>query len=170
VEVSYRGSDWFGDFVWSNPGLFRAAYNQSITRRLAVGGELAYNHQQAASFGTMTGRYWTPKWTGTLTLAVPAIQLGFCRKLGDAMRVAVEYFFSWNHQTSAWESKTDLGWIAFFPTAQVAGSIDSQWHCHSQIAGFFGDRDDGINFQITGDIDFKKKKYGVGLGLSLTIQ
>jgi len=169
VEAQYQGSDYFTDLMWSPAGMYRAAYHQAISQRLSLGGELAYNHPQGASFGSIGGRYMTPNWATTFTLAFPALVLGFVRLIGSNCRFAVENTTQWNHQTNAFESKTDVGFSAAFPTAMVSGSIDTQWHARTVLQSSVGDFEDGLMLGLLGDLDYKKKKFGVGLNLSCQI-
>jgi len=165
VEIDYQGDDWYGQFMWNNPGMYRMTYHQALTHRLSAGGELAYNHKQAVSLGTVGIRYLGAHggiWS--LLAAIPTVQLSYFFEVNSRFEIAIEYLFS---AAQGIESKLDLGYALRFPEAEVKSHIDSQWHCHTSLTTTVHDPSTSIT--LFGDFDYKKKKFGVGIGLNIQI-
>jgi len=165
IEVDYSGNDWFGQFMWNNPGLYRATYCQSLTRRLVAGGELAYNHKQAVSMGTMGLRYFI-RGGGIVSVlaAIPTLQFSYFHEVNPRCDVAVEYLVS---AAQGLESKLDLAYCLRFQDFEFRAHMDSQYHGHASFSTQLTEM--GPMFTLFGDFDYKKKKFGIGLGLNLQV-
>ncbi|XP_069796121.1 mitochondrial import receptor subunit TOM40 homolog isoform X1 [Narcine bancroftii] len=161
VDSEYRGEDYTAMLTLGNPdillgsGIMVAHFMQSITPRLALGGELVYHRRPGEEGAVMSvaGRYtvipgmasrWcvcdiktvsihppTPcsgtgsNWIGTLTLSPAGGHATYYHKANDQLQVGVELEASLRMQ----ETSVTFGYQLDLPKANLLfkGSLDSNW-------------------------------------------
>jgi hypothetical protein len=168
-ESDYRGNDWWGGFMWANPGIYRVTYSQSVTERLAMGGELAYNHKQAASFGSIGAIYRGNRWSFASMLSFPALQLSYWQRVTPRLEVGIDYLA--NLGQHGVESKVDLAVVAHISgrstgtgSSSVATHIGSDWHVHTTVNFMAAEE---VRLSVGGDFDYAKSKYTIGAGVAI---
>ncbi|XP_068146415.1 mitochondrial import receptor subunit TOM40 homolog 2 [Drosophila tropicalis] len=170
----YRGDNYTASLTLGNPGLLSgsgvvvAQYLQSITRRLAMGTELAYQYGpnvpgRHIAILSLVGRYAAKDcvWSGTLGLN--GLHICYYRKASDQLQLGVEVETSLRMQ----ESVTTLAYQIDLPKADLIfrGSFDSNWH----VCGVLEKRLQPLPFAfaLSGRMNHVKSSFTLGCGLMI---
>lgn len=134
--TEFRGHDYTASLTVGNPniinnsGVIVAHYLQSITKNLALGGELAYQYGPSVPGGEVAivsaaARYinGTSTWSGTL--GASGIHLCYYQKASEQLQIGVEVETSFRLM----ESIATIGYQVDLPKADLVfrGMVDSNW-------------------------------------------
>lgn len=137
LTTDYKGDDFTASLTIGNPniinnsGVIVGHYLQSITDKLALGGELAYQYGPNVPGGefavvSAVARYVhkTSTWSGTL--GPGGIHLCYYQKASEQLQVGVEVETSFRMQ----ESVASIGYQVDLPKADLVfrGMVDSNWN------------------------------------------
>ncbi|XP_023162845.1 mitochondrial import receptor subunit TOM40 homolog 1 [Drosophila hydei] len=172
LSTDYRGNDFTASITLGNPSIFTNSgvvvgqYLQSVTQRMALGAEVAYQYgpnvpgRQIAIVSAL-GRYSNGDsiWSGTL--GPSGLHLCYYQKASEQLQIGVEVETSLRMQ----ESVATIAYQIDLPKADLVfrGSIDSNWH----ISGFLEKRLQPLpfSFALSGRMNHVKNNFKLGCGL-----
>ncbi|XP_004523968.1 mitochondrial import receptor subunit TOM40 homolog 1 [Ceratitis capitata] len=172
LTTDYRGEDYTASLTVGNPnifnnsGVFVGHYLQSITDRIALGAELAYQYGPNVPGGQIAvvsavGRYseGNSLWSGTL--GPGGIHLCYYQKASDQLQMGVEVETSLRMQ----ESVATFAYQVDLPKADLIyrGSLDTNWN----VCGVLEKRLQPLpfSFALSGRINHTKNQFRLGCGL-----
>lgn len=172
LTTDYRGNDFTASVTVANPNLLNGSgvlvghYLQSVTEKLALGGEIAYQYGPNVPGGEVAvvsaaGRYTngTASWSGTI--GAGGIHLCYYQKASEQLQVGVEVETSLRMQ----ESVAVIGYQVDLPKADLVfrGMIDSNWN----VSGVMEKRLQPLpfSFALSGRINHTKNQFRLGCGL-----
>ncbi|KAH8386906.1 hypothetical protein KR093_003391 [Drosophila rubida] len=174
LSTDYRGNDFTASVTLGNPSIFTNSgvivgqYLQSVTQRMALGAEVAYQYgpnvpgRQIAIVSAL-GRYSNGDsiWSGTL--GPSGMHLCYYQKASEQLQIGVEVETSLRMQ----ESVATIAYQIDLPKADLVfrGSIDSNWH----ISGVLEKRLQPLPFSFTlsGRMNHVKNNFKLGCGLMI---
>lgn len=170
LEMDYRGKDYTVNTKMINPdivnetGVWTGSYFQSITKRLALGAELAYQYhtggiEEAAI--SMGGRYKTDVATFVGSIAPSGhCQFSYGHKVNEKITLGAE--FEGNLGTR--DALASVGYQFDLRQNVVRGQIDSK----GVITGILENKlAPGLSFTISGQVNQVTGKSTFGLGFTL---
>lgn len=174
--------------IFNNSGVFVGHYLQSVTQKIALGAELAYQYGPNVPGGQIAvlaavGRYTNGDSTWSGSLGAGGLHLCFYQKASDQLQFGVEVETSLRMQ----ESVATLGYQVDLPKADVvfrgnfnvsilnekrknflhisyfAGSFDSNWN----VCGVLEKRLQPLpfSFALSGRLNHTKNQFRLGCGL-----
>eukprot|EP00803_Ostreobium_quekettii_P011569 evm.model.scf_130EXC.12 EVM.evm.TU.scf_130EXC.12 scf_130EXC:130493-135417(+) len=160
-DINFKGQDWNGLLKFGSNGFFGLNYLQSVTPRLAAGGEMFYMDEQQKSGIGLAARHVGDKHIATCQLSdTGLISLSYLHKVGEKASLAADLLYNWNVR----EATATVGYDYIFQRARVRGRIDS----NGLIGAFLEERlNPGVTFILSGEVDHWKKDYKFGFGLQL---
>ncbi|TDG39770.1 hypothetical protein AWZ03_013813 [Drosophila navojoa] len=174
LSTDYRGNDFTASITLGNPSIFTNSgvvvgqYLQSVTQRMALGAEVAYQYgpnvpgRQIAIVSAL-GRYTSGDsiWSGTL--GPSGIHLCYYQKASEQLQIGVEVETSLRMQ----ESVATIAYQIDLPKADLVfrGSFDSNWH----ISGVLEKRLQPLpfSFALSGRMNHVKNNFKLGCGLMI---
>ncbi|XP_030569370.1 mitochondrial import receptor subunit TOM40 homolog 1 [Drosophila novamexicana] len=174
LSTDYRGNDFTASITLGNPSIFTNSgvvvgqYLQSVTQRMALGAEVAYQYgpnvpgRQIAIVSAL-GRYSNGDsiWSGTL--GPSGLHLCYYQKASEQLQIGVEVETSLRMQ----ESVATIAYQIDLPKADLVfrGSIDSNWH----ISGVLEKRLQPLpfSFALSGRMNHVKNNFKLGCGLMI---
>ncbi|KAH8270715.1 hypothetical protein KR044_012248 [Drosophila immigrans] len=174
LSTDYRGNDFTASVTLGNPSIFTNSgvivgqYLQSVTQRVALGAEVAYQYgpnvpgRQIAIVSAL-GRYSNGDsiWSGTL--GPSGLHLCYYQKASEQLQIGVEVETSLRMQ----ESVATIAYQIDLPKADLVfrGSVDSNWH----ISGVLEKRLQPLPFSFTlsGRMNHVKNNFKLGCGLMI---
>ncbi|ALC48729.1 tomboy40 [Drosophila busckii] len=174
LSTDYRGNDYTASITLGNPSIFTNSgvivgqYLQSVTQRMALGAEVAYQYGpnvpgRQIAIVSAVGRYSTGDsiWSGTL--GPSGLHLCYYQKASEQLQIGVEVETSLRMQ----ESVATIGYQIDLPKADLVfrGSIDSNWH----ISGVLEKRLQPLpfSFSLSGRMNHVKNQFKLGCGLMI---
>ncbi|KAH8237019.1 hypothetical protein KR038_003022 [Drosophila bunnanda] len=174
LTSDYRGKDYTVSLTMGNPGILTGSgvivgqYLQAITKRLALGTELAYQYGpnvpgREVAVLSAVGRYEFGDSVGSCTVGPGGMHLSYYKKASDQLQLGVEVETNLRMQ----ESTTTLAYQVDLPKADLVfrGSFDSNW----LIAGVLEKRLQPLPFSlaISGRMNYAKNTFRLGCGLMI---
>ncbi|KAH8396228.1 hypothetical protein KR222_005667 [Zaprionus bogoriensis] len=174
LSTDYRGNDFTASITLGNPSIFTNSgvvvgqYLQSVTQRMALGAEVAYQYgpnvpgRQIAIVSAL-GRYsyGDSIWSGTL--GPSGLHLCYYQKASEQLQIGVEVETSLRMQ----ESVATIAYQIDLPKADLVfrGAIDSNWH----ISGVLEKRLQPLpfTFALSGRMNHEKNNFKLGCGLMI---
>ncbi|KAL7047478.1 hypothetical protein ACKWTF_002930 [Chironomus riparius] len=172
LTTDYRGQDFTASMTVGNPnlinnsGVFVTHYLQSVTNKLSLGAELAYQYGPAVPGGEIAivsaaGRYGDENsvWSGTLGMT--GIHLCYYQKASEQLQIGVELETSFRMQ----ESTATIGYQVDLPKADLVfrGMADTNWN----IAAVLEKKLQPLpfTFALCGLMNHQKNSFRLGVGL-----
>lgn len=172
LTTDYRGEDFTASLTVANPDLINESgvavvhYLQSVTRNIALGGELAYQYGRAVPGGEIAvisaaGRYVNglATWSGTAGLA--GVHLCYYRKASEQLQFGVEVETNFRVQ----EAVGTLGYQIDLPKADLVfrGMLDTNWN----VGAVLEKRLQPLPFTlaISGHLNHTKNQHRLGVGM-----
>lgn len=137
LTTDYRGSDYTASLTLANPDLINdsgvavAHYLQSVTKNLALGGELAYQYGRAVPGGeiaalTAAVRYQNGLSTWSATAGMVGVHLCYYRKASEQLKFGVEVESNFRVQ----EAVGTFAYQIDLPKADLVyrGMLDTNWN------------------------------------------
>ncbi|TMW40292.1 hypothetical protein DOY81_014628 [Sarcophaga bullata] len=173
LTTDYRGDDFTASLTVGNPnifnnsGVFVGHYLQSVTKKIALGAELAYQYGPNVPGGQIAvlsavGRYTSGDsiWSGTL--GPGGVHICYYQKASEQLQIGVEVETSLRMQ----ESVATIGYQVDLPKADVVfrGSLDPNWNgmwCIKTVCS-------PLHFNsccISGRLNHTKNQFRLGCGL-----
>ncbi|XP_030378996.1 mitochondrial import receptor subunit TOM40 homolog 1 [Scaptodrosophila lebanonensis] len=174
ITTDYRGNDFTASITLGNPSIFTNSgvivgqYLQSVTQRVALGAELAYQYGpnvpgRQIAIVSAVGRYSNGDsvWSGSL--GPSGLHLCYYQKASDQLQIGVEVETSLRMQ----ESVATIAYQIDLPKADLVfrGSVDSNWH----ISGVLEKRLQPLpfSFALSGRMNHVKNNFRLGCGLMI---
>lgn len=172
LTTDYRGKDFTASLTVANPDLINesgvavAHYLQSVTRNLALGGELAYQYGRQVPGGEIAvlaaaGRYTNGLaiWSGTVGLS--GIHLCYYRKASEQLQFGVEVETNFRVQ----EAVGTFGYQIDLPKADLVfrGQLDTNW----TVGAVLEKRLQPLPFTlaISGQLNHTKNQHRLGIAM-----
>lgn len=172
LTTDYKGNDFTASVTIGNPniitgsGVLVAHYLQSVTEKLALGGELAYQYGQNVPGGEIAivsavARYvnGTATWSGTV--GASGLHACYYQKASEQLQFGVEVETSFRLQ----ESVAMIGYQVDLPKADLIfrGMVDSNWN----VGGVMEKRLQPLpfSFALSGRLNHTKNQFRLGCGL-----
>ncbi|XP_058821778.1 mitochondrial import receptor subunit TOM40 homolog 1 [Topomyia yanbarensis] len=172
LTTDYKGQDFTATLTVGNPniinnsGVLVAHYLQSVTNRLSLGGELAYQYGMAVPGGQIAvvsaaARYATElsTWSGTVGLA--GIHLCYYQRASEQLQLGIELETNFRMQ----EAVATLGYQVDLPKSELVfrGMVDSNW----SVAAVLEKKLQPLpfTFALSGILNHTKNQFRLGCGL-----
>lgn len=172
LTTDYKGNDFTASLtmgninIFNNSGVFVGHYLQSVTSKLALGAELAYQYGSNVPGGKIAvvsavGRYTIGDsiWSGTI--GAGGLHLCYYQKASEQLQIGIEVETSLRMQ----ESVATIGYQVDLPKADLVfrGSFDSNWN----VCGVLEKRLQPLpfSFALSGRINHVKNQFRLGCGL-----
>jgi len=172
LTTDYKGADYTASLTIGNPniinesGVFVGHYLQSVTKQLALGGELAYQYGPAVPGGQMAvmsaaARYINglATWSGTAGLS--GVHLCYYRKASEQLQFGVEVETNFRVQ----EAVGTIGYQIDLPKADIVfrGMVDTNW----TVAAVMEKKLQPLpfTFALSGLLNHTKNQFKLGVGL-----
>lgn len=172
LSTDYRGDDFTATLTVGNPNLINnsgvivAHYLQAVTKKLALGGELAYQYGQNVPGGQIAvvsavAKYGNADSTWSGTLGPGGIHICYYQKASEQLQIGVEVETSLRMA----ESVATIGYQVDLPKADLVfrGSFDSNW----TVCGVLEKRLQPLpfSFMLSGRLNHNKNQFRLGCGL-----
>lgn len=172
LSTDYRGDDFTATLTVGNPNLLNNSgvivthYLQSVTEKLALGGELAYQYGQNVPGGQIAvlsavAKYTNGDSTWSGTLGPGGVHVCYYQKASEQLQVGVEVETSLRMA----ESVATIGYQVELPKADLVfrGSFDSNW----TVCGVLEKRLQPLpfSFMLSGRLNHTKNQFRLGCGL-----
>lgn len=164
MEVEYKGSYWFGNVKWGNPGIYGISYMQSVTPSLSIGLDTFYHHKQAMSLLTAGFRYDTPTSTTTGMMTTGHIVSSYVYKIGQRVNLATELTLGF--PTGSLETSSSFGVDYMLRTSHIKCHVDTNWKVSCYLEEMLNQY---TRFMLCGELDHKKKSYRFGFGVTMAM-
>lgn len=172
LTTDYKGRDFTASFTVGNPnlinssGVYVAHYLQSVTNKLALGAELAYQYGPAVPGGEIAivsaaGKYGDENsvWSGTLGMT--GIHLCYYQKASEQLQIGVELETSFRMQ----ESTATVAYQVDLPKADLVfrGMADTNWNVAAVLEKKLQPLP--FTFALCGLMNHQKNSFRLGVGL-----
>lgn len=172
LTTDYRGRDFTASLTLANTDLVNESgvavchYLQSITKNLALGGELAYQYGRTVPGGEIAaisaaGRYVNGPATWSGTLGLVGFHLCYYRRASEQLQFGVEVESNFRVQ----EAVGTIGYQVDLPKADLVyrGMLDTNWN----IGAVLEKRLQPLPFTlaISGHLNHVKNQHRLGVGL-----
>uniref|UniRef100_T1D4E1 Putative translocase of outer mitochondrial membrane 40 n=1 Tax=Psorophora albipes TaxID=869069 RepID=T1D4E1_9DIPT len=172
LTTDYKGQDFTASLTVGNPnilnnsGVLVAHYLQSVTNRLALGGELAYQYGPQVPGGQIAimsaaARYATElsTWSGTIGLA--GIHLCYYQRASEQLQLGVEVETNFRMQ----EAVATLGYQIDLPKSELVfrGMVDTNWTVAAVLEKKLLPLP--FTFALSGILNHTKNQFRLGCGL-----
>ncbi|KAG7388858.1 Mitochondrial import receptor subunit TOM40B [Phytophthora pseudosyringae] len=130
ADFDYAGEDFTWNMKISNGPLLGASYLQSVTQKLALGGEVYYHGKHRKVISAYAGKWTDRDWVGMATYgAMGTLQLAYLRKVGHRLRYGSELVY--NHESG--EAQTTCGVEMDLGQTRFVSSVDSTFRVATSI-------------------------------------
>ncbi|CAI5701546.1 hypothetical protein KXD40_002778 [Peronospora effusa] len=130
ADFDYVGDDFTWNMKVSNGPLFGVSYLQSVTQKLALGGEAYYHGKHRKVISAYAGKWSDRDWVGMATFgAMGTLQLAYLRKVSHRIRYGSELVY--NH--SSGEAQTTCGVEMDLGQTRFVSSVDSTFRVATSI-------------------------------------
>ncbi|XP_055612269.1 mitochondrial import receptor subunit TOM40 homolog 1-like [Uranotaenia lowii] len=172
LTTDLKGQDFTASLTVGNPnilnnsGVLVAHYLQSVTKRLALGGELAYQYGPAVPGGQIAivsaaARYATElsTWSGTVGLA--GVHVCYYQRASDQLQLGVEVETNFRMQ----EAVATLGYQIDLPKSELVfrGMVDTNWTVAAVLEKKLPPLP--LTFALSGILNHTKNQFRLGCGL-----
>lgn len=172
LTTDYKGSDFTGSLTVGNPNLINNSgvlvghYLQSVTSKLALGTEIAYQYGPQVPGGEIAivsaaGRYGDDKsiWSGTLGLS--GVHLCYYQRCSEQLQIGVELETSLRMQ----EATATIGYQVDLPKADLVfrGMADTNWNVAAVLEKKLQPLP--FSFALSGLLNHQKNSFRLGCGL-----
>jgi len=164
MEVDCKGSNWYGNLKWGNPGIYGISYMQSITPQLSLGLDTFYHHKQAISMLTGGVRYDTPQYVATGVVTAGHFVGSYTQKVNQRVSLATELSLAW--PTGALETTYSMGFEYTLRTSHIKAHVDTNWKVSAYLEEMLNPY---TRFMLCAELDHKKKSYRFGFGILMAI-
>jgi len=164
VELDWKGSHWYGNFKWGNPGIYGISYMQSVSPSLSLGMETIYHHKQAMSLLTLGGRYDTKQYIATGLVTAGHFSASYTHKISDRVNLATEFTASW--PTGTLETLYSVGFEYSLRTSHLKAHVDSNGKVSAIVEEMMNQ---ATRIAVCAELDHKKKNYRFGFGVSMAL-
>lgn len=165
--LDYTASLTLGNInVLNNSGVLVGHYLQSVTKKLALGAELAYQYGQQVPGGEIAimsaaGKYVNGQatWSGTLGLA--GAHICYYRKASEQLQIGIELETSLRMQ----EAIGTIGYQVDLPKADLVfrGMIDTNWNVGAVMEKKLQPLP--FTFALSGLLNHQKTQFKLGVGM-----
>ncbi|KAJ9591951.1 hypothetical protein L9F63_001553 [Diploptera punctata] len=172
LSTEYRGDDFTGTMTMGNidiineSGVLVAHYLQSVTSRVALGAELAYQYGPNVPGGEIAVLSAAARYTGSDhilsgTLGASGIHLCYYQKASEQLQLGVELETSFRMQ----ESVASIGYQVDLPKADLCfkGMVDSNWTVGAVLEKKLQPLP--FSFALSGVMNHSKNQFRLGCGL-----
>lgn len=172
LTTDYRANDYTVSLTIGNPnilnnsGVLVGHYLQSVTRKLALGTELAYQFGPNVPGGqiavlSVVGRYVSGDSTWSGTFGIGGIHLCYYQKASEQLQIGVEVETSLRMQ----ESVATVSYQVDLPKADLVfkGCFDSNWNVYGVLEKRLQPLP--FSFALSGRINHNKNQFRLGCGL-----
>eukprot|EP00877_Chromochloris_zofingiensis_P008556 jgi/Chrzof1/3954/Cz13g14220.t1 len=160
ADFDVKGKDWNGQIKLGNPSFYGANYLQSITPKLAVGGEFFWLGANLKSGVGFAARHADDKHIAAMQLATTGIiSLQYAHRVTDKITLASDLLWHWASR----EATATIGYDCILRQARLQGKIDTNGVVSCYIQERFAP---GINFLLSGELDHAHKNYKFGFGFT----
>lgn len=170
-DVGYKGKDFSLQLTGVNAsiinpqGIWVAHYMQSITKNLALGAELMFQHGQGVQHAAVSygGKYYGDNYELTAKTGEQGTHLCFYKKGNESVSCGVEF----EYIKQIGECVTSFGYKIDLPNglSQFKGSFDTEW----SVTGVLEKKFESFPFCFTlsGLINHKKNQAKFGIGFTI---
>jgi len=164
IELDYKGSDWFGNFKWGNPGLYGISYTQALTPSFAMGAETFYHHKQGISVYTLGGRYEQRDYVATGMLSMGHFSASYTHKVRPNINLATEVTAMW--ASGVLDTVATAGFEYYLRASHLKCHIDTNGKVTALIEESVHQ---GASVAVSADLDHSKKQYHFGIGITMNM-
>jgi mitochondrial import receptor subunit TOM40 len=172
LTTDYKGDDFTASLTVGNPniinnsGVMVAHYLQSVTKQLALGGELAYQYGPAVPGGQVAilsgaAKYGDENsiWSGTIGLA--GVHMCYYQKASEQLQIGVELETNFRMQ----EATATVGYQVDLPKADLVfrGMADTNWNVAAVLEKKLQPLP--FSFALSGYLNHSKNSFRLGCGL-----
>jgi mitochondrial import receptor subunit TOM40 len=172
LSTDYKGSDFTGSLTIGNPNLINNSgvivghYLQSVTNKLALGSEIAYQYGPGVPGGQIAivsaaGKYGDENsiWSGTVGTA--GFHVCYWQKASEQLQLGVELETSLRMQ----ESTATIGYQIDLPKADLVfrGMVDTNWNVSAVLEKKLQPLP--FSFALSGLLNHQKNSFRLGCGL-----
>lgn len=174
LTMNYRGADYTASVTVANPDIISGSgvlvlhYLQSISRRIALGTELAYQRGPAIPGGEIAllsavGKYTTENYQCSGTIGVSGIHLCYYQKASKQLQVGVE--LEANHRMQ--EAVASIGYQVDLPKSDVVfkGHVDSNWSVGAVLEKKLNPLP--FTLALSGLMNHNKGQFRLGVGIMI---
>lgn len=172
LTTDYKGQDYTASLTVGNPNLVQesgvlvAHYLQAVTKKLALGGELAYQVGPQVPGGQIAivsaaARYVNGPATWSGTLGVASMHVCYHHRCSDQLQIGVELETNFKMQ----DSVATIGYQIDLPKADLLfrGMVDSNWNVGAVLEKKLQPLP--FSFALSGLLNHSKNQFRLGCGL-----
>ncbi|XP_045464289.1 mitochondrial import receptor subunit TOM40 homolog 1-like [Harmonia axyridis] len=172
LTMNYKGSDYTASCTVANPNIINNSgvvvlhYLQSVTPRLALGTELAYQKGAGVPGGQIAllsaaAKYSTDLYQVSGTLGVSGVHLCYYQKASKQLQIGVE--LEANHRMQ--ESVASIGYQVDLPKSELVfkGHIDSNWSVGAVLEKKLVPLP--FTLALSGLLNHQKNQFRLGIGI-----
>ncbi|KAL3139770.1 hypothetical protein ABBQ38_004073 [Trebouxia sp. C0009 RCD-2024] len=160
-DIDLKGRDWNSQIKLGNGGFYGFNYLQSVTPKLALGGETFYLSQAMKSGVGFAARHQGDQHVATAQIATTGlISLNYAHKLSEKVTLASDFMWNWNQR----EPSASFGYDYMLRQCRLRGKVDTD----GKVGAYLEERVNvGVNFILSAELDHPKKDYKFGFGMTV---
>jgi len=160
ADLEYKGSDFTSTLKLSQGPYIGISYFQSITSRLAMGGEGFYTHAQGAGHIVARAKFTDDDQIATATLTtLNTASANYVRKVNERVNLAAELEVN----LSNLESIANIGWEFALRQSRVSGTFDGKV-ITGQLVQMI---DPSVSLYFNAMLDHSRDKHRFGYGVQI---
>jgi mitochondrial import receptor subunit TOM40 len=163
-DLDFKGLDWNGQLKVGNSQFVGVNYFQSVTDKLALGGEAFYLGSQRKSGIGLAMRHQSDPGIATCQIAnTGMLSCTYHHKVSEKVFLASEFMWNWNLR----EATAAVGYDYILRQCRLRGKVDSS----GVITAFLEERlNVGVNFVLSAEVDHFRKDYKFGFGMNVGME
>lgn len=159
VDSDLKGNDWNAQVKLGNPGFVGLNYFQSVTPRLAVGGEFFWLNANMKSGVGFAARHTGKQHVATMQVATTGIlSLQYSHRVTEKVTLASDFLWHWATR----EATATMGYDCMLRQCRLRGKIDTNGVVSALLEERFSP---GINFVLSAEMDHYNSNYKFGFGI-----
>jgi len=167
-DINWRGNDYQSQIKLGNNQFYGLTYMQSVSPSLSMGGEAFWiGNTRKSGIGLALRHVMLdpvdPAAASILSCQVASTGLiiaNYVQRVSDKLSLATDFLYNWNTK----EATATIGYDYNMRQCKIQGKLDS----NGTIGAFLVERLNlGLNFILSAEIDYFKKDYKFGFGLTV---
>eukprot|EP01026_Neomeris_dumetosa_P081794 TRINITY_DN924_c0_g1_i1.p1 TRINITY_DN924_c0_g1~~TRINITY_DN924_c0_g1_i1.p1 ORF type:complete len:336 (-),score=44.69 TRINITY_DN924_c0_g1_i1:514-1521(-) len=161
LDVDVQGKAWNGQMKLGSGEFIELNYVQSVTDKLAIGGEVFYLGANQRSGFSLALRHSDNNHATAVQLATTGLLVAsYSGRVNEQLALASELVYNWN----AREATTQVGYDYLMRHCRLKGRVDS----NGTICAFLEERMNmAVSFILSGEVDYWRQNYKFGFGLTI---
>eukprot|EP01024_Parvocaulis_polyphysoides_P046111 TRINITY_DN4327_c1_g1_i1.p2 TRINITY_DN4327_c1_g1~~TRINITY_DN4327_c1_g1_i1.p2 ORF type:complete len:342 (+),score=69.90 TRINITY_DN4327_c1_g1_i1:379-1404(+) len=161
MDIDFTGKNWNGQVKLGNGEFVGLNYFQSVTDKLALGGECFYLGLDRRTGFALAARHSDDTHAATFQIMTAGLMMAsYSGRVNEQLALASELMYNWN----AREATAQFGYDYWMRHCRLRARVDS----NGSICALLEERMNmAVKFVLSGEVDYWKQNYKFGFGLKI---